>query len=138
MKTKGYIALFLITALTGLQGISFAQEGGFIISDTEESNTVETTRGENSRSNFHIDPASKKSERTAIEEKREKRQLEKGTEEVSGDAKQVTPKKQPDPPSKSSPDNSPKKQEETEDSVLSFNILYYMIQKFKFSDVIDQ
>lgn len=50
---------------------------------------------------------------------------------------QATPQKPKAEKQTATKDVLPKEQEETDESILSFNILYYIIQKYKLQDIVD-
>jgi len=144
MKTRGHIlgSLLLVGTMTIFQ-VTYAQEEGFNMPtserDTESSAINRTTSGEyNSRAVYATEPGKKSNDKKKAENKEtDGVKEEQKTVEAKPQTKQPQSKKTEKEPS-ANPDNSPKNQEESDDSVLSFNFLYYMIQKFKFSDVIDQ
>ena len=136
MKNRGHIAVLVAISIFCLCAPTYAQEDGFSMPNVDqEPASSPSTAGEGTRSGYTIDPVKKSAESKGAD----KRDISPKKEEKKPEIK--TPEFRPDQKSKAENNNNKeseaKKQEEGED-VLSFNLLYYMIQKFKFSDVIDE
>ncbi len=139
MKTRGHIAVFVAISILCLYAPTYAQEDGFSMPNVDrEPSSNTSTAGEGSRSGYTIDPVKKSAERNGADKKyvSPKKAEEKKPEENKSE---IGPQAKPQQGDKTSnTNNTSKKPEEDPEDVLSFNVLYYMIQKFKFSDVIDE
>lgn len=131
VRPNKYFLIIFITSLC-YTAVS-AQEGGFLY-DLDERDQPEMTPSPGSEKVYRI-----KNGESAPHTENE------GTEKKeAAPAKKITPQvtsetnkdKERQPESKPVIDTTNK--EEDPDSVLSFNFLHYIIQRFKFSDVIDQ
>lgn len=134
MKNRGHIAVLVAVSTLCLYAPSYAQEDGFSMPNVDREPVSNTsTAGEGTRSGYTIDPVKKSVESKGAAKKdftpkKEEKKPEIKTPEFLPEEKTKENKK----------DSGAKKSDEEAEDVLSFNLLYYMIQKFKFSDVIDE
>lgn len=139
MKTRGHIAVLVAISILCLYAPTYAQEDGFSMPNVEREPASSTsTAGEGSRNGYTIDPVKKSAERNGADKKdvSPKKTEEKKAEDKRSEISPQTKSQQGEKTSNAN--NTSKKPEEDAEDVLSFNLLYYMIQKFKFSDVIDE
>ncbi|MDX1627414.1 MAG: hypothetical protein R3345_01875 [Fulvivirga sp.] len=133
MKTNTYIGLFFfLSSMLWIGAPLMAQEEGFSFPREENddnriersgSNTVVTGEG------LNIHPVEKESsKRSDVKNKSQKE---------NNSSKKTANQNQANSNTSEKKSNNESTTKEKDDSVLSFNFLYYMIQKFKFSDVVD-
>ncbi|MEP2773524.1 MAG: hypothetical protein ABJH05_15335 [Fulvivirga sp.] len=138
MKTRGHIAVLVAISILCLYAPTYAQEDGFSMPNVDREPASNTsTAGEGSRSGYTIDPVKKSAERIGADKKdvAPRKVEDKKPEELKSETRS---QEKPQGEKTSNPSNTSKKPDEDAEDVLSFNLLYYMIQKFKFSDVIDE
>lgn len=130
MKARA-LKYFLIGSITSLCYTSLvAQEGGFMLnSEGRHSLEIPTTPGSEKVYKIKDEDPGKQHDKKTKEQETSKKTP----------SKPVTPlqeKQEVQPVSKPVIDTTNK--EEDPDSVLSFNFLHYIIQRFKFSEVLEQ
>lgn len=129
LNIKNLISLILImTALVVVQQ-SYAQEEGFMIDNPELNEQREPVQIVREAGEYRQ------------EESRDEHNKSEKSRQVKPDKEEVAPakvdKRELGKTSNTTTSNTTP-QSTPDDSVLSFNFLYYIIQKFKFSDVVDQ
>lgn len=129
-RSKKYLTFFFIVGMCSMQSL-LAQEGGFMFGeeDIKESVAIPTSPGSERVYHKPVNPEVKKKaqkESKAQEGKQSNLQETKKPQTSEGEKRQ------------SNPAIDTTNKEEDPDSVLSFNFLYYIIHKFKFSDVLDE
>lgn len=130
MKVRA-LKYFLIGTITTLCYTSLvAQEGGFMLnSEGRLSPEIPSSPGSEKVYKIKDEDPGKQHEKKAKEQEVAKKQ----------ETKPVTPpQEKPEVQSVSKPVIDTTNKEEDPDSVLSFNFLHYIIQRFKFSEVLEQ
>lgn len=145
MKLKSFNYILVLSMFCGVSIMpAMAQEGGFMFESggTEPApSELNTAGGErsytsgagSSRSRHHVT----RTNTTPTENEKESKkpqtsEVKKATPSKAAAATLTKPKENPAPTEKTTTE------EEDPDSVVSFNFLHYIIQKFKFSEMIDE
>lgn len=147
MKNRSfkYLASFVVVSMCYVNTL-LAQEGGFMFNDDGDQERVESpTSAPGSERSYHQPggrPVVIRDNTTTATNKDEKKTTsheatQKSTSEHSNTVKSEEPQSDKKEHT-ANPVIDTTNKEEDPDSILSFNFLHYMIQKFKFSDVLDQ
>lgn len=134
MKVRA-LKYFIIASIAGVcySNPLSAQEGGFMFDDDGQQEKIETPSVPGSEKVYKPNTGGSGNSEKKTAKQHEVAPQKEGTTSAKTESKKPAGK---EPTSNPAIDTTNK--EEDPDSILSFNFLHYIIQRYKFSDVIDQ